>query len=88
MNLIVTDKCTNSCPYCFAAYEMQKHSEQNILSKENIDVFLDFLESREQFPVIELPHLGVTLLFFVGDGRHVDGREDFLQAEEGLIEVQ
>jgi len=44
MNLIITDKCTNSCPYCFAAYEMQKHNEQNVLSKENIDVFLDFLD--------------------------------------------
>lgn len=44
MNLIITDKCTNSCPYCFAAYEMQKHKEQNILSKESLDVFLHFLE--------------------------------------------
>jgi radical SAM protein with 4Fe4S-binding SPASM domain len=44
MNLIVTDKCTNSCPYCFAASEMSKTKEKNILEKEDIDTFLKFLK--------------------------------------------
>lgn len=48
MNLIITDKCTNSCPYCFAATEMQRNSEKNILKKEDLDVFLDFAEKEKQ----------------------------------------
>ena len=48
MNLIITDKCTNSCPYCFAATEMQRNSEKNILKKEDLDVFLDFVEKEKQ----------------------------------------
>lgn len=44
MNLIVTDKCTNSCPYCFAASEMSKTKEKNILEKEDIATFLKFLK--------------------------------------------
>lgn len=44
MNLIVTDKCTNSCPYCFAASEMSKAKEKKILTKEDIDTFLNFIK--------------------------------------------
>jgi len=43
MNLILTDKCTNSCPYCFAANEMSKTKKKNILDKENIDSFTEFI---------------------------------------------
>ena len=45
MNLILTDKCTNSCPYCFAAAEMSKDSKKNDLSRKDFDRFMDFLSS-------------------------------------------
>lgn len=50
MNLILTDKCTNSCPYCFAALEMQKTTRKNSLSREDFDIFMSFVE-REASPI-------------------------------------
>lgn len=45
MNLILTDKCTNSCPYCFAAMEMSKYLKKNEMTREDFDVFMEFLQS-------------------------------------------
>ena len=56
MNLVVTDKCTNSCPYCFASSEMSKSLSLNILSKSNIDKIIDFIKRGE--PNFELNIIG------------------------------
>lgn len=50
MNLILTDKCTNSCPYCFAALEMQRNDHKNSISRENFDIFMSYVE-KEQSPI-------------------------------------
>lgn len=54
MNLILTDKCTNSCPYCFAALEMQRNQKTNSLTRENFEIFMSYVE-RESTPI----HLSV-----------------------------
>ena len=56
MNLVVTDKCTNSCPYCFASSEMSKSLSLNILSKSNIDKIVDFIKRGE--PSFEMNIIG------------------------------
>jgi radical SAM protein with 4Fe4S-binding SPASM domain len=48
MNLIITDKCTNSCPYCFASIEMQKNKALKSISKTNIDILLDFISKEKK----------------------------------------
>lgn len=48
MNLILTDKCTNSCPYCFAAQEMSKNLRQNNMKREDFDCFMNFLRNSKE----------------------------------------
>jgi len=43
MNIIVVDKCTNYCKYCFASNEMAKNNAKAVLNKEQIPVLLDFI---------------------------------------------
>lgn len=47
MNLLVTDKCTNHCPYCFASTEMGKTQMLNHLSRENTEKVLEFIRNGE-----------------------------------------
>jgi|GEM_PF-1252075 len=42
MNLIVVDKCTNDCPYCFASSEMAKKGGLTALSREGIEAVVRF----------------------------------------------
>jgi radical SAM protein with 4Fe4S-binding SPASM domain len=44
MNLIVVDKCTNYCGYCFAATEMAATQKKTVLSKDSIDEVIRFIE--------------------------------------------
>jgi hypothetical protein len=55
MNLIITEKCNRSCPYCFAKSNM--HSETNTenestgqihISLENFDKYLEFLKKNSR----------------------------------------
>lgn len=62
MNLILTDKCTNSCPYCFAALEMQRDKNKHSLSRADLDTFMAFVE-REKYP-IELNVIGGEPLIY------------------------
>ena len=43
MNLIVVDKCTNYCRYCFASTEMGRESAKGVLTRERIDTVLEFV---------------------------------------------
>ena len=52
MNLILTDKCTNTCPYCFAAQEMAKNLKQNNMKRDIFDAFINFVdESKESIDI-------------------------------------
>lgn len=44
MNLIVVDKCTNYCGYCFAATEMAKSQKKSVLSRDAIDDVIRFIQ--------------------------------------------
>ncbi|MEI6707394.1 MAG: radical SAM protein [Methylococcales bacterium] len=56
MNLIVVDKCTNYCKYCFASNEMSKINAKTALRNENIPFVLDFI--RNSGPNFELNIIG------------------------------
>lgn len=56
MNLIVVDKCTNYCKYCFASTEMAKDNAKAALKNENIPFILDFI--RNSGPKFELNIIG------------------------------
>ena len=45
MNLIITDKCNRSCPYCFAQEQMSKSGSFNFISQEDYDYCLNFLSA-------------------------------------------
>ena len=45
MNLIVVDKCTNYCKYCFASNEMAKNNSKAALKDENIPRVLEFIRN-------------------------------------------
>lgn len=52
MNLILTDKCTNSCPYCFAAQEMSRNKRKNNMKREDFDYLMHFISnSKEQVEI-------------------------------------
>ena len=68
MNLIVVDKCTNYCKYCFASNEMAKNNAKAVLKDENIPAVLDFIRHSgpnfhlniiggEPFLYLQLPYL-------------------------------
>ncbi|MCB0539311.1 MAG: radical SAM protein [Bacteroidetes bacterium] len=68
MNLIVVDKCTNYCKYCFASNEMAKQDAKAVLQKKDIPIVLDFIRNSgpdfnlniiggEPFLYRELPYL-------------------------------
>ena len=48
MNLIVVDKCTNDCPYCFASTEMAKEGGRTELSREGIEGVVRFARASGQ----------------------------------------
>ena len=43
-NILLTDYCNRSCPYCFAREKIDAGHKQTNISLENIDYILDFLE--------------------------------------------
>ena len=47
-NILLTNKCNRSCPYCFAKREMEESSEEDILSWENLIYIADFLKRSGQ----------------------------------------
>ena len=46
-NLLLTEKCTRTCPYCFAK-EYLRESKENILSWENLIYIADLFESSHE----------------------------------------
>lgn len=54
MNLILTDKCTNSCPYCFAAQEMSKDLKKNDMTRDNFNLFMDFIRHSKEYVEIKV----------------------------------
>ncbi len=56
MNLIVVDKCTNYCKYCFASTEMSKNNAKAALKDEYIPLILDFI--KKSGPNFELNIIG------------------------------
>jgi radical SAM protein with 4Fe4S-binding SPASM domain len=56
MNLIVVDKCTNNCSYCFASTEMSQSTARNELSREAIEEVLAFV--RRSGPSFSLNIIG------------------------------
>jgi organic radical activating enzyme len=59
VNLIVTNYCNRSCPYCFAKNKVKTadgrdNSAQKFISLRNVDLYLDFLEqsSIEVFKIL------------------------------------
>jgi len=68
MNIVVVDKCTNYCKYCFASNEMAKNNAKAVLKVEQIPLLLDFIRNSgpnfeiniiggEPFLYLELPYL-------------------------------
>lgn len=68
MNIIVVDKCTNYCKYCFASNEMAKNNAKGVLKEGQIPLLLDFIRNSgsnfelniiggEPFLYLELPYL-------------------------------
>lgn len=45
MNLIVVDKCTNYCKYCFASTEMAKNNSKAFLKEENIPHIIEYIKN-------------------------------------------
>ncbi|AMW31329.1 radical SAM protein [Arthrospira platensis] len=43
MNLIVIDKCSNYCAYCFASTEMGKSGKKTVLTREGIERVVQFI---------------------------------------------
>jgi len=43
MNILLTDKCSNTCPYCFAKQKLEEDSKLNQMPLENYKKVLDFL---------------------------------------------
>jgi molybdenum cofactor biosynthesis enzyme MoaA len=56
MNLIVVDKCTNHCAYCFAATEMAKSTARGTLSRSDIEILVEFV--RRSGPGFQLNVIG------------------------------
>jgi radical SAM protein with 4Fe4S-binding SPASM domain len=44
MNLIVVDKCTNYCAYCFASTEMAQNEKRAELSRDSIEKLIAFVQ--------------------------------------------
>ncbi len=53
MNLIVIDKCSNSCKYCFASHEMDSVST-NKMSRESIDIVLSYIKKERGLQSINI----------------------------------
>ena len=53
MNLIVIDKCSNTCMYCFASHEMENVST-NKMSRESIEVILNYLKKERVSQAINI----------------------------------
>lgn len=45
MNLIVVDKCTNYCKYCFASTEMAKNNSKSFLQAKSIPFVIDYIKN-------------------------------------------
>ena len=46
-NILLTEKCVRSCPYCFAK-EYMKESEQSMLSWEDLIYIIDLLQISDE----------------------------------------
>jgi radical SAM protein with 4Fe4S-binding SPASM domain len=44
-NILLTQRCVRSCPYCFAQRHMSKSAPEDVLSWENLIYLADFLEA-------------------------------------------
>ncbi|RQW91338.1 MAG: radical SAM protein, partial [Geobacter sp.] len=44
MNILLTDKCSNDCPYCFAKEKLEADSRLNQMPLENYVKVLEFLK--------------------------------------------
>lgn len=44
MNILLTDKCSNNCPYCFAQEKLEADSKLNQMPLDNYRKVLDFLK--------------------------------------------
>ena len=53
-NILLTQKCVRSCPYCFAEKHMSESFPEDILSWENLIYLADFLEAsgERRFPIL------------------------------------
>lgn len=47
-NLLLTEKCVRSCPYCFAKQHMSESTPEDILSWENLLYVTDFLDTSNE----------------------------------------
>lgn len=43
-NLLLTEACVRSCPYCFAKQYMDGAMDQTAISRENVIYVADFLQ--------------------------------------------
>ena len=44
MNILLTDKCSNDCPYCFAKEKLEEDTKLNQMPFENYEKILAFLK--------------------------------------------
>lgn len=56
MNLVVIDKCTNYCAYCFASTEMARSDKRTALSRDDVERVVEFV--RRSGPAFDLNVIG------------------------------
>ena len=74
-NVLLTERCVRSCPYCFAKRQMSENSSESYLSWEDLIYIVDLCEDAHQNNLTLLggeptlhPHFGDFLLYLLERG--------------------
>ena len=78
-NVLLTQKCVRTCPYCFAKKHMNDSPPDDILSWENLIYIADFIQTSGDHSISLLggepflhPHIIDYILYLVNRGMHVN----------------
>jgi len=92
-NLLLTETCVRSCPYCFAKKHMADSASDNILSWENLIYVADFLESSGDKHIALLggepslhPNFIEFIIYLLERNFHVNIFTSGIMSEEKLME--
>lgn len=94
-NILLTNKCTRNCPYCFAGGEMAQSHTNDYLSWENAIYLADFLRASSVRHVSLLggeptlhPEFADLLLYFLERGFRVTVFTNGVMPEAKLVELK